>query len=84
MTYIVEYKKVNSLFWRKIKGVKADFSAPDLSDKPRVFILENETRIEIPTKGVMFRFSSERFLVIKQQMEKESGQRLNTNSKLTE
>jgi hypothetical protein len=77
MTYTVSYKKLDSFFWRDVKKVKGDFIATDVDAKPRVLILEDETRLEIPTKDVVFKFSKERFIVIKQNMEKESGQQIN-------
>jgi len=56
--------------------VKGDLIANDVTFKPRVLILHDETRIEIPTDGTLFKFSKDRFLVIKQNMEKESGQKI--------
>jgi len=73
VTYTVKYRKVGSLFSRKIKKVKGDFIANDVEGKPRVLILENEKRIEIPTVDMIFEFSFERFLIIKQRMESEAG-----------
>lgn len=78
MVYEVRYKKLNSLFWKKAKRVKGDFIADDLPSKPRVLIFEDEERLEIPTDGMMFKFSSARFLVIRQQMEREAGQTIPT------
>jgi hypothetical protein len=76
VTYSVKYRKVGSLFARKIKKVKGDFIAQDVEGKPRVLILENESRIEVPTQGMEFEFSFERFLLIKQRMVEESGQQM--------
>ena len=76
MNYSVKYKKVDGFFWKTVKKVKGDFIATDLPSSPRVLILENEERIEIPIGGMMFKFSTERFITIKQQMERESGQKL--------
>ena len=73
VTYSVKYRKVGSLFYRKVKKVKGDFIAADVEGKPRVLILENEARIEIPTVDMVFEFSFERFLLIKQRMESEIG-----------
>lgn len=78
MTYTVKYKHKFSLFWKKIKRVKGDFIAKDIPSAPRVLILEDERRIEIPTDGYLFKFPAERFHVIKKQMEKEAGQPLVT------
>ena len=76
VTYSVKYRKVGSFFSRKIKKVKGDFIATDVEGKPRVLILDNESRIEVPTVGMEFEFSYERFLLIKQNMEAESGTKL--------
>lgn len=75
-TYTVKYKRVGDFFFKKIKKVKGDFIATDVDGKPRVFILDNESRIEIPTVGMIFEFSYERFLLIKQRMDAESGQNI--------
>ena len=40
----------------------------------RWFYLQDNTYIEIPTAGTIFRFSKERFTLIKAKMEKEAGQ----------
>lgn len=76
MNYEVSYKRVNGWFWKKIKKVKGDFIAQDLPTKPRVLVLEDEQRMEIPTDGIIFKFSVGRFIMIKQQMETEAGQQL--------
>lgn len=73
VTYSVKYRRFGSLFSRKVKKVKGDFIATDVEGKPRVLILEDETRIEVPTVGVVFEFSHERFILIKQRMESEAG-----------
>jgi hypothetical protein len=75
MTYTVKYKLENQFFWRKINNVKGDFVVNDIVSNPRVFVLDDETRIEIPTKGTQVIFSKERFVVIKQNIEKENGKR---------
>jgi len=86
--YSVKYKKVNSVFWKKIKNVKGDgfiengfIAGPDgraigTTKNIRWFILNDETRIEIPSEDVVFKFSAERFIHIKQQMERETGRSL--------
>lgn len=71
MTYIVYYKK--GMFWHKLRNVKGDGIVEH--NKSRFFILDDETRIEIPIDYI-FKFSKERFLLIKQRMEEESGQSL--------
>lgn len=88
MPYTVYYKKNDSFFWKKLKKVKgdgfiengyiagADGRVIGTTKDIRWFILEDETRIEIPSKMFVFKFSKERFMQIKQNMEKESGQRM--------
>lgn len=74
-TYSVKYRRKGQRFWKRIENVKGDLLATDLPGKPRVFILDDETRIEVPSiGGLEIIFSKERFLVIKKNMEKESGQ----------
>lgn len=41
----------------------------------RWFILADETRVEIPSDNMIFRFSKERHYLIKDNMQKESGQK---------
>ena len=74
MVYTVRYKKKGQLFYRTIKNVKGDFIANDVPGSPRVLVLEDESRMEIPTIDTEFLFDSKRFLVIKQRMEAEAGQ----------
>jgi hypothetical protein len=89
MTYTVFYKRVNSVFWKKLKKVKGDGLLDEstgyadtngfqskTTNNSRWFILEDETRIEIPVNNVMFKFSKERFMSIKQNVERETGQRV--------
>ncbi len=92
MTYTVRYKKINSLFWRSLKRVKGDgfIEGGPLQAGPngqvigpanlpiRWFILEDETRVEIPAMGYLFRFSPQRFMNIKKRMEAEAGQPIAT------
>lgn len=79
MKYSVRYRLFGKWFWKTIKNVKGDLVATDIPTPTRVFLLEDETRIEIPLGGTEFRFSKERFLVIKKNMEKEAGQTIVTN-----
>ena len=74
MTYSVKYKKQTAWIWKKLSKVKGDFVASDLGIPMRVFILEDETRVEIPVQGTEFVFCPKRFLTIKQKMEQEAGQ----------
>jgi hypothetical protein len=79
MTYSVKYKTKNQWFWRRIKKVKGDLISPDLPDV-RIFILEDESRLEVPLSGTEFKFCSKRFIAIKQKMEQEAGQPISLKS----
>jgi len=63
-TYTVKYRKINSFFWTTVKNVKGDFVAQDLTGTPRVLILEDDSRIEIPVDSMMFKFSKERAILL--------------------
>jgi len=76
ITYTVYYKK--RFFWEKIKKCKGDGIVEN--GQARFFILEDETRIEIPCTNI-FKFSKERFYFIKERMETESGQNMKMNKK---
>jgi len=80
MIYTVKYKQVGAFFWKTIKKVKGDHVANDLPTRPRVLILDDESRIEIPTTNMMWEFSHERFILIKKQMESEAGQTIPTKT----
>ena len=72
ITYIVKYRRLEFFSrWRKLKNVKGDGLVEN--GVSRYFILENETRIEIPI-GLIFVFGKERFYVIKERMEEEARQ----------
>lgn len=75
MIYSVQYKPKGCLFWRRLKRVKGDLIPSDMPGF-RVFILEDESRVEIPIEGTSFMFCPKRFISIKQSMEKEAGQKL--------
>jgi hypothetical protein len=77
MTYTIYYKHKDQLFWRKLKNIKGDGIMPDWPYPVRFFIADDEARYEIPIVDTIFKFSKERFIVVKQNMEKESGQKLN-------
>ena len=79
--YTVKYKKIGQVFWKTLKNIKGDGFLE--TNTHRFFITEDEERIEIPTKDIMFIFDSKRFLDIKKNMEKEVGQAIPVNSKLT-
>jgi hypothetical protein len=82
--YEVKYKPMNSWFWRKLKRVKADgiFVDAAMNVKSvlpyRWFILEDETRVEVPMDNTVFKFNTQRFLAIKQNMSAEAGQSIVT------
>jgi len=71
----VKYKRSKSLFWKKIKNVVGDstLTINDSKINYRVFFLEDNTRMEIPLTDTVFVFSKERFDLIKQNINKESG-----------
>jgi hypothetical protein len=71
MLYSVQYKKPESFFFRKIKNVKGDGICEATGS--RYFILADETRIELPC-SCHFKFSKDRFNVIKSMMEQQTGQ----------
>ena len=79
MTYTVKFKTEKDWFWKTLKKVKGDGIMPDSTVPTRFFILEDESRIEIPISGFIFKFTHERFLMIKQSMEKEANQDIRTN-----
>jgi hypothetical protein len=78
MIYSVKFRKCGAFFWRKI-NVKVDLTMASEGIPVRVFILENETRLEIPMLGYEFEFCPRRHLAIKANMERESGQKITTN-----
>ena len=74
MTYTVKFKTEKNWFWRTLKKVKGDGIMSDSPVATRFFILGDDSRIEIPVSGTIFKFSKERFLMIKKNMENESNQ----------
>jgi hypothetical protein len=93
VTYTVKYKRLGFFSrWRKLKKVKGDGLVEEdiiIGEKIvnktilniRLFILENETRIEIPTDKTIFKFSKERFYSIQERMEEEARQPLQINKR---
>lgn len=72
MNYEVKYKRLGMFSkWHKFKRVKGDGLVEN--NVSRYFILEDESRIEIPTHCI-FKFSKERFYMIKERMDQEAGQ----------
>jgi hypothetical protein len=87
-TYTVKYRKLGCIFSRKLRKVKGDLMLRDeapsehgmqcLATFPvRVFILEDETRVEIPMLGHVFTYCKERHYSILNRMKKEAGQDIN-------
>jgi hypothetical protein len=75
MTYEVKYKLSNKFKWNILPKVKGDGFIQESNNTYRFFILEDESRVEIPL-GYLFKFGKERFFIIKENMEKESGTKL--------
>lgn len=66
MLYSLSYRLKNQIFWRTIKNVAGDHPASDLPVATRVVMLADNTRLEIPMDGTLFKFSPERFELTKQ------------------
>ena len=77
MTYTVFFRKTGSKDWQKLENVKGDGFVDAMPY--RMFILADETRVEVPMDDVIFKFSPERFQILKKQMEREAGQAIPTN-----
>lgn len=89
MSYTVSYKRVGQIFWKKIKKVTDDGfimleSArlyPSLKPewierdqiKTRYFLTEDKNRYEIPTEGMLFRYSRGRHDIIQGKIDAEKG-----------
>jgi len=71
--YEVSYKKIGCFRrWHKIRELKGDGLLEN--GLARFFILEDNTRIEIPIANIIFKFSKERFNFVKEKMEVEAMQ----------
>ncbi len=81
ITYLVKYKQ-NGIFkrWKTLKNVKGDGI---MQENPmiRFFILEDESRLEIPMNNYVFKFSKERFFSIQKRMSEEAGQDVKINKR---
>jgi len=77
MNYTVKYRLPGDLFWRKIKDVKGDTF---VENGMRLIITETEERFEIPLSAVVM-FSRNRFFSILENKRKETGQKLDPNTK---
>ena len=73
--YTVKYKHNKSFFWSKLKNVKGD-GFVEGNRSIRFFILEDESRVEICTDNMIFKFDNGRFMSIKKEMEKQVGQNI--------
>ena len=65
MKYTIWYKQPNRFFWKKLKNVIADGIIPDFTNL-RYFLLEDKSRIEIPTT-YQFKFCPNRAELIENQ-----------------
>ena len=80
MTYEVKYKEKGFLKrWKKLKKVVGDEFVRTETENFRAFHFEDKTVLIIPSNGVKFIFSKERFFFIKENKEKEIGQPIQTN-----
>ena len=80
ITYEVQYRYVG-LFrkWQKINNVKGDGLVENGTS--RFFILDDESRIEIPVQCHIFKFSKERFYCVKERLDEEAGQSIQLKKK---
>lgn len=76
MIYEVKFKKIYWPFWSTLKRVKGDGFVDN--KEIRFFLLEDESRIEVHCKDMIFKFNEKRFYSIKKKMEIEAGQPLVT------
>jgi len=77
MEYEVKYRLRGDWFWKKLKRVKADGMVVDQNKsvfQSRFFILNDESRVELPIANTVFVFPKERFISIKESMEAEINQ----------
>jgi hypothetical protein len=78
MTYTVKYKKVGSWVSKTLRNVKGDGFVEH--GNSRFFVLSDESRVEVPTAGMEFCFSKDRFIAIRKAMEVQTGHPISTNS----
>ena len=80
--YTVYYKKVNGLFFKKLKKVKGDGFVPNTNERGEIvgpsyntrwFVLEDDSRVELSCDSLIIKFSKERHFMIRSQVERESG-----------
>ena len=75
MTYTVKYRIKGNLLWNTVKNVRGDVLPSDMPGF-KILIIDTEEQFHIPLEGTEFWFSKERYISIKQSMEKEAGQSL--------
>jgi len=73
ITFTVQYKLPDAKKYEILENVKGDGIVEH--NNSRFFILEDETRIEIPVNHI-FIFSKERYSLILERMSKEAGQEI--------
>jgi len=76
--YTVKYRLKHQWFFRTIKKVVGD-AVPKIMPSVRVIFLEDDSTIEIPIEGTIFKFSRERREAQKDKMSKEAGQPIQTS-----
>ncbi len=79
MNYTVKYKRAGAFFWKTIKNVKGDGYVENGNGSTkniRWFILSDESRLEMPADGIIFKYSKERYFSIKQYMEQQTGKNI--------
>lgn len=75
-TYTVSYRKIGAWRWQVLERVKGDGYVQDSARLQRFFILEDETRVEIPVPGVEFEFCRGRYESILATAEAQAAQKL--------
>lgn len=77
-TYLVKYRTAGKVFFRRIRKVTGDWTMqlPSGGAHARGFEREDGTRFEVPLEGTVFVFGPERQDIIRDNMAKETGQRV--------
>lgn len=76
--YTIKYRLKNQWFFRAVKNVIGD-AVPRNLPNTRVMFLDDDSTIEIPNDGTVFKFSKERRAAQKEKMSKEAGQPIQTS-----
>ncbi len=66
----------SSGFMSTVPGSNLPMFTPRTQNSGRWFILFDESRVEIPTENMIFKFSKDRHYLIKEQMSKEAHQQV--------